>query len=369
MTTNAIDRVLTRPTVAVPATVSQATAIEQSRAVAEVQAAVVVAQNIPRDMVRAEAEMRDACRRMALANRAFYKVPNRGTGPSVHLARELARIWGNIQYGVHELRRDDAAQESEVQAFAWDVQTNTRSTRTFVNPHARMKRVDGRQSREALVDLGDIYLSNQNVGARAVRECIFTVLPTWFTEEAQTICQETLRHGEGKPLPERITDMVSAFRSIGVTVDQLEAKIGRKRGQWDAGDVAQMTIVYTSITRDGLSKDEEFPPQRVTADDIVGSAAPSQREPERRAEAPQAAGSDFTPMTDGESRKMFATFNDAARIEPDLGTREGQLGYIAQQIGRQIKSRKELTSADAKKVTAALEGFIAKSEPPTGGES
>jgi hypothetical protein len=65
---------------------------------------------------------------MALANRAFYSVPNRGNGPSVHLARELARIWGNLDYGVKELRRDDAAGESEVLAFAWDQQTNVRSS-------------------------------------------------------------------------------------------------------------------------------------------------------------------------------------------------------------------------------------------------
>ena len=153
--------------------ISQVTAVEQSRAVAEVQAAVLVAQQFPRDMNRAWAEMRDACSRLALAQRAFYAVPNRGTGPSVHLARELARIWGNLDYGVRELRRDDDAAESEMQAFAWDQQTNVRSTRSLIVPHARMK--GGK--RQTLDDLGDIYLNNQNIGARAVRECMFTVLP------------------------------------------------------------------------------------------------------------------------------------------------------------------------------------------------
>ena len=52
-----------------------------------------------------------SCGRMALAQRAFYRVTNRGEGPSVHLARELARIYGNVQFGVHELRRDDEAGE------------------------------------------------------------------------------------------------------------------------------------------------------------------------------------------------------------------------------------------------------------------
>lgn len=253
-----------RSAAAQAAFIGQATAIEQARAVAEVQAAVVVAQQVPRDMARALGEMRDSCGRIALARRAFYAVPNRGNGPSVHLARELARIWGNVQFGVHELRRDDVAGESEVQAFAWDVQANTRSTRTFIAPHARMK--GGK--REKLVDLGDIYLSNQNTGARAVRECIFTVLPEWFTEEAQDICRRTIENGEGVPLEQRITNMISAFGTIRISVEQLEAKTGRRRGQWTAGDVADLTIAYTSVTRDGLDKDEVFPPKRVTVEEI-----------------------------------------------------------------------------------------------------
>jgi hypothetical protein len=249
--------------------ISQATAVEQARAVAEVQAMVIVAQQCPRDLQRAYAEMKEVCGRTALADRAFYRVPNRGNGPSVHLARELARVWGNIEYGVRELRRDDEAGESEIQAFAWDLQTNTRSSRTFIVPHARMKKVNGKQTREPLIDLGDIYLSNQNIGARAVRECIFTVLPSPYVEEAQNHCRATLEHGDGKPLDVRISDMVAAFRGIGVSAEQIETKLGRKRGQWTSGDIAQMTITYTSIQRDGLSKDEEFPQQRVTLDEVA----------------------------------------------------------------------------------------------------
>lgn len=249
--------------------VTQTTAVEQARAIAEVQAAVTVAQAMPRDIVRAQAEMRDACGRKAVADRAFYSVPNRGNGPTVHLARELARIWGNIDYSVRELRRDDDAGVSEVMAMAWDQQTNVRSSRSFQVPHEKMK---GR-AREKIVDLDDIYRNNQNVGAKAVRECIFSVLPRWFTEEAQTLCRETLNTGEGKPLPQRIADMVAAYAKIGIPVARIEAKTGKKRGQWDAGDVAQLGIDFTSITRDGVDKDALFSVEPVTAGEL-GAAAP-----------------------------------------------------------------------------------------------
>lgn len=267
MTTSALDRIETKPLIT---DVSQATAVEQARAIAEVQAAVVVAQQCPRDMRRAEAEMRDVCARMSMAGRAFYRVPNRGTGPSVHLMRELARIWGNIEYTVRELRRDDAEGVSEVLAFAWDVQTNTRSSRSFIVPHAKMVG----KNRQPLLDLNDIYLSNQNVGARAVRECIASVLPTWFTEAAQDLCRHTLDKGEGEPLADRITKMVATYAKIGVTVERLESKLGSKRGQWTGADVADMAIAYTSITREGQSADEMFPAARVTAAEIKGGEQP-----------------------------------------------------------------------------------------------
>jgi len=254
---------------AMPAPLTQTTAIEQARAVAEVQAAVTVAQAMPRDVQRAVAEMRDTCGRMAMAQRAFYSVPNRGNGPTVHLARELARIWGNIDYTVRELRRDDEAGESEVLASAWDQQVNVRSSRSFIAPHAKMK---GRE-RVRLVDLDDVYRSNQNTGAKAVRECIFSVLPRWFAEEAQDLCRKTLDQGEGKPLEQRIADAVRVFAEKGITLARLEAKTHKRRGQWDAGDVAQLLIDYTSITRDGVDADDLFPAAPTTVDELTGGAA------------------------------------------------------------------------------------------------
>lgn len=253
--------------------VSQATAIEQQRAAEEVRAAVIVAQSVPRNIDRALAEMRDSCARLSLAERAFYAVPNRGRGPSVHLARELARIWGNIDYSVKELRRDDELGQSEVMATAWDQQTNVRATRTFIVPHARMK--GGK--REKLVDLGDVYLNNQNVGARAVRECIFSVLPPWFVEEAQEICRHTLEEGEGKPLDQRKAELIQAFAHLGVSLERLEAKVGLKKGQWTAENVADLTVIGRSIKREGVPIDELIPPLpgqgKVTAAEILEAGA------------------------------------------------------------------------------------------------
>ncbi|RCV51185.1 hypothetical protein [Marinitenerispora sediminis] len=254
-----------------PARIGQATAVEQSRAVAEVQAAIVVAQQCPRNTHSAMAAMRESCAQKGLAERAFYRFPRAGgavSGPSVHLARELARCWGNIQYGVAELRRDDEYGQSEMQAWAWDVQTNARSSLTFIVPHKR----DVKGGPKKLEELRDIYENNANNGARRLREVIFSVLPAWFVEEAKDLCAKTLQDGGGRPLAQRVADAVHAFEGIGITVDQMEQKVSRKTEKWTEHDVAQFGVIFKSIQRGEVSRDEEFPPPQVTADELVGPA-------------------------------------------------------------------------------------------------
>ena len=258
--------------------IGQATAVEQARAVAEVQAAIVVAQQCPRNVPTALASMRESTGQKALAERAFFRFPRAGgsvTGPSIHLARELARCWGNIQYGIAELRRDDDAGFSEVQAYAWDVQTNTRSAHVFVVPHKR----DKRGGPEKLTELRDIYENNANNGARRVREAIFAVLPTWYVEEAKDLCVATLADGGGTPLAQRVADAVKAYEKVGISAEQLETKTGRAIPKWTEHDVVQMGILFKSLQRGEIIKDEEFPPARVTAAEISGR--PSNGESDR----------------------------------------------------------------------------------------
>lgn len=257
-----------------PRRIGQATAVEQSRAVAEVHAAILVAQQCPRDVPAAIGQMRQSCQMKALADRAFFRFSRGGaavSGASVHLARELARCWGNIQYGVAEMSRDDDHGQSEMLAYAWDVQTNARASTVFIVPHKR----DKRSGPERLVDMRDIYENNANAGARRVRECIFGVLPPWFVEEAKDLCTKTITDGGGKPLAQRVADALAMFADIGVTQDDITRKLGRPAGKWTAHDVAQLGVVYTSIQRGEVSRDDEFPPDVVTAEEITASAPPA----------------------------------------------------------------------------------------------
>jgi hypothetical protein len=280
MTTTDLDRI-GQPRTIQPAS-SEATAVEQARAVAEVAAAVRVAQDNPRDMTRALAQMRQACSQQSLADRAFYSLPRAGgrvEGSTVHLARELARCYGNMDSGVREMRRDDEAGISELQAWAWDQENNVRISRSFIVPHARMvgsaKRGDKR--RERLDDLADIANNNNSVAARALRECIFNVLPVWFREEAESIAMATLNgSGAGKTIDQQIADAVTHFAdTFGVTVEQLEARLDRPRKQWTVHDVSVLRVIASEISRGEKTIEQQFPAPdlRVTAEEITGGAA------------------------------------------------------------------------------------------------
>src|SRR5215510_3409806 len=86
------------------APVSSAAAVE-----AEIQAAITVALRFQRNEDAAFAKLMRACQRTSFAEDASYAFPrgkvqdketgqwkeNIVSGPSVHLAREAARVWGN----------------------------------------------------------------------------------------------------------------------------------------------------------------------------------------------------------------------------------------------------------------------------------
>lgn len=252
-----------------PATqIGQATAIELSRAEAEVKAAVFVAKQNPRNIQTAQAEMRFVCSQFAVAEKAFFSYPKAKQiikGPSIHLARELALIWGNLQHGTMELSRDTAAGQSEILAYAWDLERNSRSSQIFIAPHV----TDTKQGKKNLTDLRDIYENNSNLGARRLREAIFAVLPAWFVAEAVTLCQQTIDNGNGTPLAERIETAIREYKAVGVTLQQLEKKLGRPQAEWTDKDAGELEVIYQSVYRGEITRDQAFPPEHITGAEIT----------------------------------------------------------------------------------------------------
>ena len=238
-------------------------AIEASRAIAEAQGKLVIAKRFPRDEVQAYNRVAQACQRKGIAEKAFYSY-NRGggtvSGPAIRFAEELARCWGNIDYGIKELSQDDG--KSEMQAYAWDLETNAQSVQNFTNPHIR--EVGGKA--KILTSQRDIYEINANMGARRLRSRILAILPTDLVDMAINECKKTLAGNNDEPLIDRVKKMIVAFGKIGVTQEQIEKRLGRKVDTMTIDDFTDYIGIYNAIKQGESKIAEWFKAEKVASD-------------------------------------------------------------------------------------------------------
>lgn len=226
-----------------------------NRETQEVQAAVFMAKQFPRNENASLARINQSCQRIGLASKAVYTYPRGGknvTGPSIRLAEALAQAWGNIQCGVVE--QEQRPGESVCTAYCWDVETNTRTSLTFTVPHVRVTK-DGQK---VLTDPRDIYELVANQGARRKRACILAVIPKDVVDYAVECCQRTIASGHKEPLIDRLRNMVNLFqKNFSVPLESIERYIGYKLEAFTENDGATLAGVYNSL-KDGIAKREDF---------------------------------------------------------------------------------------------------------------
>lgn len=332
----------TGPVAAAPSAVSHANAIaasDQQRAIAEVHAAMAIARTNPRNPIVAMDRILNACSRPGLAESALYSYSRGGTeitGPSIRLAEALAQAWGNISYGIREL--DQRPGESTVQAFAWDLETNTRREITFQVSHIRHTK----KGAYALEDPRDIYELVANQGARRLRACILGILPGDVIEEAQRACEMTLR-AKVSVTPELIASILEKFAAFGVTKEMIEKRIQRRIDAITPGLVVNLGKILNSL-KDGMSVVSDwFEPvgeaqAQATATSAGKSAPPASRseavkEKARKAAAQHAAVAASEPPQAGESRSApvftFAQVADAIQKAQDADALDSAALMIA----------------------------------------
>lgn len=221
--------------------------------IAEVQGRMVIAKRFPRDQVRAMDSILIACQRPTLAEGALYSYARGGTeitGASIRLAEAMAQAWGNIDFGIRELSQANG--ESVVEAYAWDMETNTRQSKTFQVPHKRYTK----NGTKDLVDPRDIYELVANNGARRLRACILGVIPGDVQETAVRQCEETLK-STADTSPENIKKMLGAFAAFGVTQKMIETSIQRRIDSMTPGQMVGLKKKYQSI-KDGMASPADF---------------------------------------------------------------------------------------------------------------
>ncbi len=243
--------------------------IETQRSIQEVQASMIIAQKFPRDMNVSHTNIIEACKRPSLADISLYSYPRAGqtiTGPSIRLLEVISQYWGNIQAGTREIsqgKSEDGFGYSEVETFAWDLQTNTKVIKNFRVSHIREKA--GRIS--ALKSPRDIYEQVANQASRRQRACLQSVIPRHIIDDAVQRCRLTLTGGD-EPLSVKIEKMLVAYKDISVSQKLIEEKLGHSIKDMSIDEFIEYRTIYKTISsKEG--KREDFFNIMKSADDFT----------------------------------------------------------------------------------------------------
>ena len=233
-------------------------AAQNTREMSEVQCRAFLAMSMPREEMACIDKIMNACRRPGLAEKATYVYKRGGTdinGPSIRLAEAIARYWRNIDYGFRPLQtvKDDrGVTVTTVEAYAWDLETNTRKTIVFDVPHVRSTK----NGMYPLTDPRDVYEMIANQASRRVRNCILAIVPGDIVEDAVAECTKTLSTRVNLT-PERIKQMLEKFQTYGVTKQQIEERIGRHVDSITPQQFVHLGQIFTSL-EDGIGKPSDY---------------------------------------------------------------------------------------------------------------
>ncbi|MCY1218254.1 hypothetical protein D9M72_301960 [compost metagenome] len=300
---------------------------DQARGVAEVQAKLLMAQQFPRDQVQAMDNILNAFTRPRLAEVAKYQFSRGGSevdGPSIRSAETIAQNWGNMEFGFREVARGrgtDGVTYSEVEAFAFDLQSRTRRQLQFQVRHWR----DTKKGGYPIKDERDIYELMSNMAQRRVRACILAIVPGDVIDAAMEQAEITLK-SKADTSPEAMQKMIDAFAPFGVSKDHIERRIQRRLESIQPAQVVSLKKIYASL-RDGMSvaadwfevEDALSAPEGQSLKDIKNRAA-SKKAPAQ--DAPAAAPA-FDPapilqqITDAADIDALDLVADSFRDAPD----------------------------------------------------
>lgn len=242
-----------------------AVAIEQERAIAEAQGQLTLAKKFPRSVTAAITEFLEACNSPAFAATAFYSVPNRGSGPSIRLAEEAARCYGNFVYGHRELSRSEG--KSEIEVYAWDMEKNNRSSRQITVMHV----TDTRNGPKRLTDQADIDNKIANVASKQMRGRILALMPKHMIAAGVEAAKRTLAGNGEKPISERLIAMAAAFGRFGVNNEMLEAYLKHPVDNTTIDELADLMGIFNAI-KEGAKASDYFG-QAEKADATAATAA------------------------------------------------------------------------------------------------
>jgi hypothetical protein len=212
----------------------------------------------------------------------FYRFPVRTAdggqdwieGPSIKLANDIARIFGN---NVNEVRELDVGDAWVFYARFTDIETGFSMERAY----RQRKGQRSLKSKDADRQLDIAYQIGQS---KAIRNCIVNALQV-YADYAFSEARNSLVEKIGRDLESWRARTLESLARLKIDVARVERVVGRAAKDWLVPDIAKIIAMGKSIADGMASVDETFPPLEPAGKPAEAAAEPEAPAPETAAAA------------------------------------------------------------------------------------
>lgn len=281
--------------------------VDTARVMTQVKAAMVMAKEFPRDMITVEINLLKECERHELAEAAIFSY-SRGKlikGATIRLAEAIKRCYPNLDAGWNVLRKNEDF--TEVEAYCLDLETNSRTSRTIIIEHSR--KVNDKNGLGSTIvkitDPRDISEFVKSQAQRELRQVILTSVPGHLIAKAIDKCKETLMNGNGKKsFEDKIRDMLIAYKSIGITKEIIERKLGHPVNNLDKDEYVELLGFYNAIINKDADKRDIFDIEKTQKVSENNDAFKQAAKQETKVEPESVKEIEIEPMIDSNGKEL-----------------------------------------------------------------
>lgn len=248
----------------------QAIAIAKA-AEAEVQSAYIMALKRPRNEEDARVAINRVCQNRGFAKKAKYRKPVGEThivGPSIRMAEEIGRHWGNVLIQQNTIYEDTSKRVGRV--VVKDLQTNIGYSKEFViEKTVERKKAEGREvlsertnsykQRIFIVRATEDELLNKEaaIASKVIRNNLLRLIPEHILEEALAVVDGTLRQGVTEDPQAAKRQLLDQFGTLGIKASDIEIYLKHPIAQLTAQEMVELQDIVNSI-KDGQAKWPDF---------------------------------------------------------------------------------------------------------------
>ena len=320
-----------------PSTGEIAVARQSTEVMAEIQGAMVLAKKFPRNYDSVWNAIKLVCARQRFAEEALYSFPRGGAkieGPSVNMARELAKLFGNLRCGLSIL--NDDGHTLTIEGYCWDLETNAK-----VAVQDRFQKLIFRKGKGWIIpDERDLRELTMRRGAVLVRNAIFGIVPKDFIEDAVEWVKETLNSDGSKDWQSWKKKVLAYFDEEGVTLEQMSRYVDKDSQEWGPNEIRILWGVKKALSDGAGSLEHYFP--KVTGDEPGDSGdKPQANGKSKAAQINEAIDKSMNGQTEPEPQPQTtappAEKEDDTPSGDNSGTQEGETSHKSQEQPKQAQ--------------------------------